>query len=217
MVHTIGFFAAAVLAQVGAWLLTSPEGYPPADHADLRLRHLIRVWSFVPLLALVLQTIRLASISQVAFLSLYYNWPVALRVLGYVVAALFTVGLAPLPLLLFTRLRGLAKRARSAHLAEHCMIVGIGMSSAFALVGLYALIVQNAERLGFGTWWVERSKSSLTLVLIVVVAFILFTLWSLYLLVRFALAFRTAARELRVKWTAEDRALAAAAEQPATT
>ena len=58
------------------------------------------------------------------------------------------------------------------------MIVGIGTSSAFAFVGAYALIVHNAQRWGWGTYWNERSKIALGLAVTIAVAAVLFTLFA---------------------------------------
>ncbi|HEV2295709.1 MAG TPA: hypothetical protein VGR35_17815 [Tepidisphaeraceae bacterium] len=75
---------------------------------------------------------------------------------------------------------------------------------------MYALLSHNAARWGLGTWWTTRSTLSLVLMLMLSVAACLFTLWSIYLFVRFALAFRRAARELRGRWTVDDASLAPA-------
>ena len=69
--------------------------------------------------------------------------------------------MAPLPLLLFLHLRSLAKRARSADLAEHCLIVGIGTASAILVTGAYSVVAANAEAWGFGTYWQSRSTVAL--------------------------------------------------------
>jgi hypothetical protein len=53
----------------------------------------------------------------------------------------------------------------------------------------------------------DRSPVSLIMMLVMSVASGLFILWSLYLLVRFAIAFWIAAGRLRRKWTRDDRSL----------
>src|SRR5207253_1066769 len=118
------------------------------------------------------------------------------------------IGCAPLPILLFYQLRSLAKRARSAHLAEHCAIVGWGVGAALVYTGGLVVLFDNATRLGLGSYWTSRSNVSLILGLIPLVAFSLFILWSLYLLIRFAVAFGKASRKLRATWNCADRSLA---------
>ena len=112
MVHTLGYVGAAASAD---WRGCSRRPRLSAGHqADLRFRRLVRIWAFVPLLTMVLETVRFACVRQIAFVSLSYQYPVAWDVLTYLVAGLATVGIAPLPLLLFMRLRGPAQRRRKA-------------------------------------------------------------------------------------------------------
>jgi hypothetical protein len=117
------------------------------------------------------------------------------------------IGLPLLSLLLFLHLRGLAKRAGSAHLAEHCLIVGIGSAATVMYVFAAAEILEHGQRWGLDEYWDARSKVSLALALILRVAACFFTLWSLYLLIRFAIAFARVAREIRGKWKRDDRSL----------
>ena len=112
-------------------------------------------------------------------------------------------------LLLFAQLRGLATRARSAHLAEHCTIVSIGTAASLIYVFLATYVLMLGMLGRFGDNWTERSNVALTLVLLIGVTGILFPLWSLYLLVRFAMAFFIVARQLRGQWRHDDRAAAA--------
>jgi MFS family permease len=200
-----GYVIAATILIVGAWLLASREQYPPADQADRRLRMLLRTWAFVPLVGLLIVIASGWLITQGRVTP--YSHPITWEIMRATILVFLTAGLAPLPLLVFMRLRGLATRVRSAHLAEHCSIVGYGTSAAFLWAGLLALLAANADRWGFGTWWMERSSVALAIMLIMAVALILFTLWSLYLFTRFAIAFGHAARQLRGKWTSDDRAL----------
>jgi hypothetical protein len=123
------------------------------------------------------------------------------------VALMWFIASAPLPLLLFTVLRGLAKRARSAHLAEHCTIVGIGASASLVVVATLGFVLANADSWGFGQWWTGRSNIAFAMMLVVSLAVSLFTLWSVYLLVRFAIAFRRAAGQLRGQWRTDDRSV----------
>ena len=196
----------ALLLLVGVLLLTSREGYPPADTADRPRRLLLRLNAAVPLLA---------------FGMLHLDFELGLmRVAGRTfdegerwsplqIAAVvcLTALSAPLPFLLFRQLRSLAVRARSAHLAEHCTIVGAGSAGALLYVGFMFVVLTNAERWGLGSAWQGNSKVALVLMLVMSVCGLLFLLWSVYLLVRFAISFRRAARQLRVQWRRDDRAV----------
>jgi hypothetical protein len=108
--------------------------------------------------------------------------------------------------LLFLRLRSLAKRARSAYLAEDCLIIGIGTSAALVYGAGLIAILANSDKFGLDSDWEARSKAAIFLPLIAIVAVILFGLWSAYLLIRFAIAFHIAARKLRRGWAGDDRA-----------
>src|SRR5688500_7997959 len=114
----------------------------------------------------------------------------------------------PFPLLLFARLRSLARRVRSAHLAEHCAIVGAGMSATLLMFVAVGRISNHAEQLGLNRDWLSRSTIGLALVVGLIVMMALFAIWSVYLLVRFAFAFRRAARALRREWHGDDRSVA---------
>ncbi len=195
----LGFDFACIWLLMGGILLSLPEGYPPADRKDLKLRWMLRISAAIPLVALILLHLE----QYLQFRAVTYRGSTPLEI---AVVLLSTAGCAPLPLLLFLHLRGLAKRARSAHLAEHCMIVGIGTSCALLYILAVIIIFENAERLGLGSNWTDRGGTSLILLTIGFTAAILFILWSLYLLVRFAIAFWLASRQLRRKWTRDDRA-----------
>ncbi len=198
----IGFDLSAVLLAIGVILLTRPEGYAPADRADRRLRILMRIVVIVPIAAMVLLHLQLyLLISSGGKLFLFAE--LGLMVLLVLFLAIF----AFLPLLLFLRLRGLARRVRSAHLAEHCIIVGVGAFASTLYIAAVIVVVNNAEKWGFGTNWMSRSPVSLIMMLVMSVASGLFILWSLYLLVRFAIAFWMAAGKLQHKWTRDDRSL----------
>jgi hypothetical protein len=54
--------------------------------------------------------------------------------------------------------------------------------------------------------WQSRSDLALIILLIACVAGVLFILWSLYLLIRFAVSFHLAARQMKHKWRRDDRA-----------
>jgi hypothetical protein len=207
----LGFDVAAIALLAGTWLLASRENYPPADRADRRLRALLVVAATVPTILVTLihvqkwwnfQPWAWARVGAVPWWGAWL-W----QALEWARWTLCTVGVAPLPLLLFARLRGLARRARSAHLAEHCTIVGIGTSAAILFFSLFSLISANASAWGLGSYWTTRSNLSLVMMLVLGTAAILFTLWSLYLFVRFTIAFRRASRELWGRWVMDDRSL----------
>jgi len=184
---------------VGAILLTRREGYPPADRADRRLRRWLRCAAAVPLVALLLQFFRGQPWLMIPWVANY----TPLDVITY---ALIVGGLVPMPLLLFLQLRGLAKRARSAHLAEHCAIVGTGASATILYFIAANVLFDNAKRWGLAINGRARSEMSVILALILLVAACLFVTWGLYLLIRFAIAFHIAARQMRRQWSRDDRA-----------
>jgi hypothetical protein len=200
-----GFALAAMMLIVGAFQLTAKEGYAPADRADRRRRIALRVAAFVPLLGILLAyTVQQLywgyywSIASMSLIRLAYRSHVMFLPL------LFTVGCAPLPLLLFYHLRSLANRAHSAHLAEHCAIVGIG--TMFALLYLSGVVFVFQLLSLREPHWQSRSDLALIILLIACVAGVLFILWSLYLLIRFAVSFHLAARQMKHKWRRDDRA-----------
>ena len=193
-----GLDFALLIFLFGVALLTRREGYAPADLADRWLRRLLRI---VPLF--------LVAAAVTERIDFVFIWP---RQHGVdnstilVLMLLFFAGLFLLPLLVFLRLRGLAVRARSAHLAEHCLIVGIGASLAICYIFVISFLNSYSDQLGFSEYWWERSDVALVLMLVMATAGVLFLLWSLYLLIRFTISFNRAARQLRYKWTRDDRA-----------
>jgi hypothetical protein len=199
----LGYDLSALLLWAGAVLLSAREGYAPADERDAWLRRLLPIAAAAPLLGLCLLHAELA-------LRARRGWAYAdeWTLLQMAIPFLLTLGSIPLPLLVFTRLRGLAKRARSAHLAEHCLIVGAGASASLLIALATLVIFEHAESWGWGDMWVERSNLAIALMLLNAVASFLFTMWSLYLLARFAIAFFAASRKLRRAWTRDDRAQA---------
>jgi hypothetical protein len=194
---------AGVVLLGGVWLLTSREGYPPADQADAWRRRLLRIVALAPLGALALLHVT----SQLSANTLArrgsggpdaFNGP-----LPIIAFCLATLGGAPFPVLLYLQLRSLAKRARSAHLAEHCVIVGVGNALTLVYIPVLALVMIIAERRGWGHVW--RNTGSLVMVLAMSVLACLFAMWNLYLLVRFAIAFAVVSRKRRKAWHLADR------------
>jgi membrane protein DedA with SNARE-associated domain len=197
----LGYDAAALMLWVGATLLSTREGYAPADEDDAWLRRLLPVAAIAPLLGLVLLHVELSLRARRGWVVYSDEW----TLLQLAIPGLLTLGSIPLPLLVFTRLRGLAKRARSAHLAEHCLIVGAGTSASLLVALVIIVIFENARDWGLGGYWIERSPAAIALMLLLAVCAFLFTMWSMYLLGRFALAFFAASRKLRRAWTRDDR------------
>jgi len=199
-----GVVLGVIIFVIGVFLLTRREGYPPADLGDRWLRRWLRLAALAPLLAVSLAA---ASFEiEVTFLirgitGRPFEWLITAAAIAS------TVGAAPLPLLLFLHLRGLAKRARSAHLAEHCMIVGIGTTATLIYTfGVYELL-EHARGLGFNEHWTSQATTSLVMASIAIVVGCLFVLWSFYLLLRFAIALTRAARHASRKWKRDDRAV----------
>jgi len=193
--NLIGFELAAVFLALGIFLLTRPEGYAPADRADRRSRIRLRMLAIVPVLAMIIVHFRLDTAGYQSEDQLLAWSPI------------FTVVVAFLPLFLFIHLRGLAKRARSAHLAEHCMIVGIGTFASSLYVAAVTAIVNSGGRIGYYPRWNVWPKMTMLMLLVLGVASGLFLLWSLYLLMSFAEAFWMASRALRRKWSRDDRSV----------
>jgi len=143
----------------GVFLLTIREGYEPADRADARLRLGVRVAAVAPAIALLL-----AQTQSWFYMNWVWSGPTSSppRWFGWMetgVLILATVACAPLPLLLFYRLRGLAKRARSAHLAEHCIIVGVGVSLSLLYLAAAWIVFMHGDD-WFGDNWTNRSNVS---------------------------------------------------------
>lgn len=190
----------AILLPIGVFLLTRPEGYAPADLADRRWRIAMRVHSFVPALAAVIVQVVLGIHAQGPSL-----WLVNGKIWRWF--PLFLAAMSPLPLLLFIHLRGLAKRARSAHLAEHCLITAVGIFLYLLYWPALLFVLNNLKPFGLDYTWRLNSETCFVMILIAAVAGCLFFLWMLYLLIRFAGAFYSAKNDLRRKWRVDDRSL----------
>jgi hypothetical protein len=196
-----GYSIDAVIFFLGVLLLTRREGYAPADKADRWLRRWLRLAALVPLSLLAVSPDLYWDFSTRAVFWGSSNWKfLAITFVG-------TFGVAPLPLLLFLRLRGLATRAHSAHLAEHCTIVGIGMTAALIYKFVVYELMGHAWKWGFSTYWTTRSTTALVVALLLAVSSWLFILWSGYIMLRFAAAFWWAARQRSRKWRRDDRSI----------
>ena len=191
----IGAFVAGFMLFVAIFLLTTPEGYAAADQADRRRRRWLRLYAAVPILTVL--TIYADHDSRLRYA--FRNW-------FWIAQFLLTAGLAPIPLLVFRQLRSLARRIHSDRLAEYCAIVGAGTSLALLYVGFLVIIEELSRRDYFGTYWMSRSRIATGLFFLLLIAAVLFVLWALYILIRFAIAFRRAARQLDAKWANADLA-----------
>ena len=101
--------------------------------------------------------------------------------------------------------RGLCPpRPALAHLYEHCRIVSVGSTISVIVIGLIAVTLYKGDQ-WFSHRWSDQSPVPLILATILFTLAFLFLLWSLYLLLRFAIAFLFAARNLRRQWKSADR------------
>jgi hypothetical protein len=180
----------ALMFWIGLFLLTSREGYPPADRVA-------RPWAIA---------LRTASLTPIAMIGLQiwieqFGRPLPRQWVNVIELTLAYLGLVPLPFLLFYYLRQLAHRARSAQLAEHCLIVGCGGSFCILFPVLFVMtdgFFSKGDNLG--------GMAGALLIAFIISTYILFILWSAYLFIRFAISFNKAARQLRREWKRDDRA-----------
>ena len=202
-----------VLLFIGVLLLTRAEGYPPADQVDRWFRRWLRLAAIAPLVAIA--SLFAQDLSQLYLAiqfrrlmvgngptNMVYPTPPIIFMVSddpwFIFSAFFlaTVGAVPLALLLFRHLRGLAKRARSAHLAEHCTIVGNGTAAALVYIFGFVELANNAGEWGLKDNLVNSSTVGLWLTVVLGVVASLFMMWCIYLLLRFAVSFIAAAREI---------------------
>lgn len=204
----LGLLTGGVLICIGAWLLAGREGYGPADTADRHRRIWLRCLSFIPMTGVAALAVSIDMMQNRGWRASSFQdgWGLSTQPQNVMIGTLLLC--SPIPALLFWQLRSLAKRARSAHLAEHCAIVGIGTSLSLIYVATIVFIASYSESLGFGGYWTSRSNLFTLMLSLVATAAVVITLWSLYLMTRFALAFNRAARQLRTAWNRDDRSLA---------
>ena len=195
---------AVLLLFAGTRLLTSREGYAPADAVDRRRRVWLRALAAVTVFGFVVVNVQL-----------YTNFhglvlPDGTDSAMDIVQLLCALGVVPFPLLLFMQLRSLARRVRSAHLAEHCAIVGCGLSGTLLGFVLLVILSHYAAWFGLRRGSIDRMPGGMALIVGLMVSFALFGIWSIYLLVRFGIAFLRASRALRREWRGDDRSIAPA-------
>jgi hypothetical protein len=201
----LGADLAALALLAGVLLLTTPEGHPPADRQDAWRRRLMRILSVVPLIVMAVQHVLTQSLLS-AVTTGRGRGAMGLFNLNWTLMWPLAVVLSVLVLLLYFQLRSLAKRARSAHLAEHCVIVGVGNAATLLYVPLAVWVLRYAAEGAFGDHWVERSSGYIVLLLSLGVTALLFAIWNLYLLISFAVAFARAGKKLRTQWRQADHA-----------
>ena len=149
-IQLISYDVAALLALLSLILLSRPEGEPIADARDKHRRRWLRIVGIIPLVSMAFLHInrehyRRASNRWMFGRAPTWDWTSWDSATIYIGIALLTLGCVPLPLLLFRHLRSLAKRAHSAHLAEHCTIVGTLVSCSLLYIALALLISENAD------------------------------------------------------------------------
>ena len=177
-----GLIALGVLQAAGAWLLTRRERLfvrPPRAESIVRLT--ARVGMCGPLLGIG------------ALLWFEYARGVNAQTVTLVVVGLMGL-LVPGVLATYWHLRGLARRVLSRRMSEYATIVAVG-GAATALVfltifmlGAFDVQIDVAEDVSFVG------------IVLVFTAAILFYLWSLLVLVLFAVAFAKASRGARALW-----------------
>jgi hypothetical protein len=193
----LGFELAAGMLLLGALLVTWNEGRPHADRTDRMRRRAIRLTAAVPLMSIAL-----------IHLAFRTNTP-GFRILSrigvedsiYIVTLTLCI---PLPALLFYQLRHLAQRVLNAHLAEHCAIVGVGISATLFAWAAFSTVMlffrDDLQR------WISQSQSWLVMMAVLVTAVGLFYFWAIYLMIRFAIAFAKARRQALDAWRRADLA-----------
>jgi hypothetical protein len=208
-----GFDVGVLTFLLGIILLTQSEGHLPGDRADRRLRLWLRLAALPPIVALALASIK----NELPFHHIY-PFSVGRNELmsrsEFIVDFLLTLGLVPLPLLLFLRLRGLARRVPTKSLDRNCAGVGIGASAALLWMTGLLVLFNRAESWGLGPKWSTRSNAALFLVVLLIVAGLLLSVRGVSLLVRFAITFHSGARQLRHHWSRDDRSIAPTAAAP---
>lgn len=195
--------AVALLLAAGVWLLARSDhraGAGPRGRWGLAG---LRMLGLIPLAGAIYLHITIWSLM------------VGKATVGYVVIGAFEdrvplviVASAALPLFGFLRLRGLAKRVLDPSLAEHCAIVGVGMTASILLPAAVAGADWYTRGLLLDTLRVDPAWSTAFFVAVMLgaVAILLFYLWAGFLLFRFALAFRRARSAARRAWAEADAA-----------
>jgi hypothetical protein len=163
----------------GAWLLTRPQ--PRFDETTAGARRATRAAAA----ALVLQVVTL-DLMTLSGSPAFYR-----------LTFVFSFAFAAFPALLFRHLRRLALRVLNPGLAEHCAIIGYGASAALVLLFAMSFAPDALYRGRPGRYLVFTTA-------FLAAAALLSLLWSVWALLRFALALGKAWRASRDAWDAAD-------------
>jgi hypothetical protein len=175
VVDGASLLAAAALTS-GAWLLTRPHPRFSMTPAAVR-------WAA-----------RVAAVALPLHVAIVTLWDLTGRLRFRAATEVLPFAFAAFPVLLFLHLRHLALRVLNPRLAEHCQIVGTGASAA-----LLVLLVSS-----YAPDSLDRSYTWAYAAAFVVSAALLFLLWGVLSLLRFALALARAWRLSREAWDAAD-------------
>lgn len=188
LIYMLGFYVAGALLFLGLLLLTRRQGVVRAGGSDFRRRLAIRLLAPVPLMLMAGMHYVNAQESRLTMDTEFWIW--------IIVIASCVFG-AALSLLMFVHLRRMAQRVLNPHLAEHAIIVAVGYAAAILFIPIAAGVASLFD--------LGRSNVALFTLLIMGVAFLLFSLWSALNCLRFVLAFNKAYRGAQRLWTEADR------------
>ena len=187
--------AGPLLLWLGVVVLTGPSGRHGSDVADWRSRWALRGLALLPLAAIALTSLTVAE----ALPPILMNHAELLLVAAAVMCC-------PLPVVLFGHLKRLAARAPAPLLAADSPIVGWTLGAALLLPLIFVAGGQITDALGVAlNRGVVSDAAILAFGVAIAVGFAAY-LWSLYLLVRYALAFGKSARQAREVWATNDLA-----------
>ncbi len=204
-----GFIVAAILFLLGVLLTTAVESRH--KHARRWLRIAIRLMTIAMLVGVasshlseeIERSLRISLISMSTGIE-----GTVLRLLTYLRVAILLLAVLPLPVLLFWHLSGIGKRLLSRQIAEHSVIVGIGLSGSIVFVLTLYMIAAYGSQIGFPEL-PRRSQIPIISLTLCFTSCILFGLWTIYLLIRFAIAFWIESHAMRQLWRDADRSIPA--------
>lgn len=195
----VGFTVISVLFVLAIWWLTTSD-----QRADNHyLRWTIRYLAMLPLVCMLLSHLQIHILFQTPAIAVpNFEAAEASQRLSFV---LIWVWMILFPVLFFMRLRSIARRLISSHMMEHSAIVGIGWSVSMTLMLGIILLTSYAEELDLGWRFAARSNVWMIWMVIVSVGVALFSLWTIYLIIRFVVAFAIESHALRQLWREADR------------
>jgi hypothetical protein len=181
----------ALVMLIGVLLVTRPQGYEPIDRAHHVWRTCLRISTAVPMLAVLFAIVYLLApdprYQLLSAVGVNPNW------FENTALYLATLGIAPLPILLFLHLRRLVGRARRERLSLDCIIVGVGSSATLLL--LAAIFFYRDTHSNYAIF--DNAILLQAMALAVPISIILFFVWDLYVLIKVSIAFIAAERALR--------------------